>query len=91
MYYAIIKSGVVCGKTKKDIERDPRIHGRIDIDEMTSYGPDFVVKLTNDDINFVQDKRKLSQIMFQNFFKQDNSLKLFVILNLVFTVINLFM
>lgn len=93
MYYLITKQGVITGKTKKEVELNGKIKGKIDHDEMIALGPDYVVKLTDADIDFVQDKRKLSQIMFSNFFKKDNSGKVFGLLNmfltfLVFIMIN---
>ena len=36
-------------------------------------------------VDFIQDKRKLSQIMFSNFFKKDNSAKVLCFLNLFLT------
>ena len=93
MYYVIMKQGVISGRTKKEVEAHPKIKGKIDHDELTALGPDYVVKLTDADIDFVQDKRKLSQIMFSNFFKKDNSAKLLGFVNmfltfLVFIMIN---
>ena len=93
MYYLITKQGVITGRTKKEVELNGKIKGKIDHDEMIALGPDYVVKLTDADIDFVQDKRKLSQIMFSNFFKKDNSGKVFGLLNmfltfLVFIMIN---
>lgn len=93
MYYLITKQGVITGKTKKEVELNGKIKGKLDHDEMIALGPDYVVKLTDADIDFIQDKRKLSQIMFSNFFKKDNSGKVFGLLNmfltfLVFIMIN---
>ena len=93
MYYLITKQGVISGKTKKEVELNGKIKGKIDHDEMIALGPDYVAKLTDADIDFIQDKRKLSQIMFSNFFKKDNSGKVFGLLNmfltfLVFIMIN---
>ena len=75
MYYFITKQGVIAGRTKKECEMNAKIKGKIDYDEMVALGSDYVVKLTDADIDFVQDKRKLSQIMFSNFFNKIKSLK----------------
>ena len=88
-----MKQGVITGKTKKEVEMHPKIKGKLDYDELTAFGPDYVVKLTDADIDFVQDKKKLSQIMFSNFFKKDNSAKVLGFVNmfltfLVFIMIN---
>lgn len=80
-----MKQGVITGKTKKEVEMHPKVKGKIDYDELVAFGPDYVVKLTDADIDFVQDKKKLSQIMFSQFFKKDNSAKVFGFLNLFLT------
>ena len=93
MYYLITKQGVISAKSKKELELNGKIKGKIDFDEMTALGADFVVKMTDADIDFVQDKRKLSQIMFSSFFRKDNSAKVLSFVNmflifLVFFMIN---
>ena len=82
-----MKQGVITGKTKKEVEMHPKIKGKLDYDELISVGPDYVLKLTDADIDFIQDKKKLSQIMFSNFFKKDNSAKVFGFLNLFLTFV----
>ena len=93
MYYVITKQGVIACKSKKELELNNKIKGKIDYDEMIALGADFVVKMTDADIDFVQDKRKLSQIMFSSFFRKDNSAKVLSFVNmflifLVFFMIN---
>ena len=95
MYYAITKYGVAVGKSLGDIRANQFIRGtvakgKIDRDEFQVIGPDYVINLTDADLEFIQDKHKLSQIMFSNFFKQDNSAKVFSILNIVLTALVLF-
>lgn len=95
MYYAITKYGVATGKTLGDIRSNQFVRGtvskgKIDRDEFNVVGPDYVVNLTDSDLEFIQDKHKLSQIMFSNFFKTDNSAKVFMILNIFLTAIILF-
>lgn len=85
MYYLITKQGVIAGKTKKELELNGKIKGKIDHDEMIALGADYVVKMTDSDIDFVQDKRKLSQIMFSSFFRKDNSAKVLSIVNIFLT------
>lgn len=95
MFYVITKFGVVTGKTLNDIRTNQFIRGsvskgKIDRDEFQVIGPDYVINMTDADLDFVQDKHKISQIMFQNFFKQDNSVKVFLFLNIFLTFLNLF-
>ncbi|MDD3253693.1 MAG: hypothetical protein PHV18_14170 [Lachnospiraceae bacterium] len=59
----------------------------MDEDEFRSIGGDLIVTLTDVDLNFVQDKRKLSTIMFGNFFKKDLLPRNLMLANLVFSFI----
>ena len=95
MYYAITKFGVATGKTLGEIRTNQFIKGnvakgKIDRDEFQVVGPDYVINLTDSDLEFIQDKHKLSQIMFNNFFKTDNSAKVFTIINIILTALILF-
>lgn len=95
MYYAITKFGVATGKTLGEVRSNQFIRGNfakgaIDRDEFRVVGADYVINLTDTDLDFIQDKHKLSQIMFSNFFKQDNSAKVFSILNIILTALILF-
>lgn len=90
MYYLVMKQGVIVGKSKKEIEAHPKIKGKIDFDELKAFGPDYIINMSDADIDFIQDKRKLSMIMFQNFFRKDNSVKVFLFINIFLTFLNLF-
>lgn len=58
-------------------------------DEFKSIGGDLIANLTTDDLDFVQDKKKLSSIMFGNFFKKDPLPRNLMIINVVLTFIML--
>ena len=90
MFYVITKFGVATGKTLNEVRANQFVKGRIDRDEFKVIGPDYVVNMTDVDLDFVRDKQKISQIMFQNFFKHDNSVKVFLFLNIFLTFLNLF-
>lgn len=90
MYYAILKSGVIVAKKKSELQSNTKIRGLLDHDEFISVGPDYVINLTDSDIDFIQDKRKLSQIMFSGFFRKDNSVKVLVIVNIILTALIFF-
>lgn len=95
MYYAITKFGVATGKTIGEIRSNTFVRGNyakglLDREEFHVVGSDYVVNLTDSDLEFIQDKHKLSQIMFSNFFKTDNSAKVFAIINIFLTVLILF-
>jgi hypothetical protein len=82
MYYAITNYGVRTGKTLPELNK--KLNGKLEDSEFTFIGSDAVVKLNSTDIDFIQDKKRMSQIMFSNFFKKDNSVKMFAILTLIF-------
>ena len=88
MIYIITDSGVKVGRTEKEVNRKYNI--LVEPAELYPCGPDKVAKLTREDIDFVQDKRRMSAIMFGNFFKTDNSGKLLTIVNLIITCVLLF-
>ena len=89
MKYAITDSGVIVGKTILDLNK--KLGTKLENEEMYHVGPDSFVKLSAGDIEFLQDKRRMSQIMFAQFFKKDNSTKLIIIMNLVFTALIFFL
>ena len=78
LYYAITENGVKDGKTLKLLNK--KLGSQIEYAQMKSCGPDFIVKLTNDDIDFVQqDKKRIAQIPISNLYKSDNTIKYIVI------------
>jgi len=88
MIYLITDQGVISGNSIQSINKR---HGiLIQQDELKAIGPDFVVCLTNKDFEFLQDKSRLSQIMFGNFFKKDGMPTVLGIVTLILCFINLF-
>ena len=85
MYYAITETKVCTAKSLSLLNRS--MNGLMDEDEFKQIGGDRVVFLTSSDFNFVQDKRKLSTIMFGNFFKKDTLPRNLMILNIILTFI----
>lgn len=85
MYYVVTPSKIYKGKTLNELNKN--IGGKMDDDEFKSIGGDLIANLTSDDLDFVQDKKKLSSIMFGNFFKKDPLPRNLMIANLVFTFI----
>jgi hypothetical protein len=85
MYYAITETKVYTAKSLSLLNRS--MNGLMDEDEFKQIGGDRVVFLTSSDFNFVQDKRKLSTIMFGNFFKKDTLPRNLMILNIILTFI----
>ena len=88
MIYVITDHGVQCAKSINDFNR--RYHVLLEEAELTPLGPDRVVKVTNQDIDFIQDKFRMSNIMFGNFFRKDNSGKVLMIVNIILTCLVIF-
>lgn len=85
MFIIITPNKVYMDKTLKGLNH--KIGGTMDFDEFVSIGGDMVSNLAMSDIDFVQDKRKLSAIMFGNFFKKDTLPRTLSIINLIVTFI----
>lgn len=85
MYYAITETKVYTAKSLSLLNRS--MNGLMDEDEFKQIGGDRVAFLTPSDLDFVQDKRKLSTIMFGNFFKKDTLPRNLMILNIILTFI----
>lgn len=85
MYIVIEENRIVTANTLSMLNR--KMSSLLEEDEFTVIGGDRIVKLTNQDIDFVMDKRKLSTIMFGNFFKKDPLPRNLMIANLVFAFI----
>ncbi len=85
MYYAITETKVYSAKTLALLNRS--MNGLMDEDEFKQIGGDCIALLSPSDLDFVQDKRKLSTIMFGNFFKKDTLPRNLMILNIILTFI----
>ena len=88
MIYLITDSGVKSAKTFKEFNN--KCHVLLEESECASCGGDFVSYATNNDLDFLQDKARVSNIMFGNFFRKDNSAKVFGIVNIILTTLILF-
>ena len=85
MYIAITENHVYTGKSLTLLNRS--MGAQMDEDEFKQIGADSVAILTASDLDFVQDKRKLSSIMFGNFFKKDMLPRNLMIINIILTFI----
>lgn len=83
MVYVVTDQGVISGRSIKEI--NGKLQSKLEKEEFRSLGPDLVTHLTAQDIDFVQDKYRVSRIMFGNFFRKDNSVKLIALMNLIMT------
>lgn len=88
MIYQITDAGVRTGRNFKEFNN--KYHILLEESECVPCGPDLVVYCQAADLEFLQDKARVSNIMFGNFFKKDNSAKVFAIINIILTVLILF-
>ncbi len=85
MYIVITENRVYTGKNLSILNRS--MNAQLDEDEFKQIGSDSVAILDASDLAFVQDKRKLSSIMFGNFFKKDTLPRNLMIVNIIITFI----
>lgn len=88
MYYVIRDSGVYSAPKLSLLNQ--RYKMKMSEDEFKIVGKDFVCKLTNQDFDFVQDKQKMENLLFSGFFRKDNSVKLLLMMNLIFSFVQFF-
>lgn len=88
MIYQITDAGVRSARTFKEFNN--KYHVLLEPTECTPCGPDYVVSCTNQDLDFLMDKARVSNIMFGNFFRKDNSAKVFGVVNIILTALILF-
>lgn len=89
MVYVITDQGVISGRSIKEV--NTKLQAKMEKEEFISLGPDLVSRLTTKDIEFVQDKHRVSAIMFGNFFRKDNSVKVITLVTLVLVFLILVM
>lgn len=88
MIYVVTDSGVISGKNLQEVNKV--LKSQIDLDELKVVGSDRFINMTDKDVDFVQDKRKMSRIFFGNFFRSDTKpIKIMVIACLAMSIINL--
>lgn len=88
MIYQITDSGVRSARTLKEFNN--KYHVLLEECELTPCGSDLVCKVTQSDLDFLQDKARVSNIMFGNFFRKDNSGKVLTIVNIILTTLIIF-
>jgi len=71
MYCVITEDGVETARTLKGINN--RLKAKLDKVEFKRLGGDYIVTLTNRDLEFVQDKKRMSMIPIDKLYKTDNS------------------
>lgn len=80
-YYVLTEMGVKSAPSLKVLNKKYRM--KLEDAEMISCGADRVIKLTADDLEFVQDKRRLEQIPIGNLYKSDSMQKYMMLFMIV--------
>jgi hypothetical protein len=70
MFYAITENGVKQGIKMQQLNK--KMDSKIEKEEMKKVGADYVIHLTQSDIQFVQDKKTMSRIPIQRLYKKGN-------------------
>ena len=79
-YYAMTDEGVKSARTRNRLNK--QLDGLLDENELYTLGPDKIVKLTAKDLEFIQDKRRMSRIPISNLYKKSN-----MVTNIVYLII----
>lgn len=86
MYFAITDYGVKKAFTRQKLNK--KLKGLLENAEFEFFGRDAVTKLTNKDIEFIQDKKRMAQIPIQQLYKKDMTKALiFVVMLLQFILL----
>lgn len=88
MVFAITDFGVYNAESLDELNKSMNLE--LKKEDFYFVGPDQVVKLTSRDVDFVQDRKQLSSIMFHNFFRKDSKPVLFFAIQVALLVCNLF-
>lgn len=84
-YYVITDNKVITANSLRSINR--KLKTKFDEEEILSCGPDKVIKITNKDLEFLQDKRNIERIPIANLYKTDQMSKWLMIAILIMNFI----
>lgn len=86
MFYAITEQGVKKAYTRKQLNK--KLKGILETAEFKFLGRDAVTILNEKDLEFVQDKRRISQIPIQQLYKKDmTKVLIFIVMLLQFILL----
>ena len=89
MVYCITEMGVYEADTLEHLKK--KVGSDLKKEDFKFFGPDQVINLTARDVDFIQDRKQLSSIMFHNFFRKDPRPTIFFLLQMSIIAINLIM
>lgn len=87
MVYCITEMGVYEADTLEHLKK--KIDLELKKEDFRFVGPDQIINLSAKDIDFIQDRKQLSNIMFHNFFRKDARPTLFFLVQMCMLAINL--
>lgn len=86
MYYVITENEVVDGKDLNQINK--KLYAMLEETDFRSLGEDKIITLTTADLNFVQDKKRMSMIPMERLYKKDTTGKLMLYFILALQVLS---
>lgn len=87
MYYVVTDSGVITGNKLEIINKKNNL--KLTELDFKKLGPDNIVYCNKENIEFLQDAKKLNDIGLNSLFKKDNSTKLMLYIIIAISFINL--
>lgn len=88
MFYVIKDDGILSARDIKTLNKKSDM--QFTKEDFRSFGPDYLIQLNENDISFLQDAKKLSNIALNKLFKQDLVPKLLIYVVLTLQVLVLF-
>lgn len=81
MFYAVTDTGVETGLTLQKLNK--KLNSKLEKENMKKIGSDYVITLSNSDLQFIQDKKTMSKIPIQKLYKKGNEgLLIYIMLGL---------
>lgn len=70
MFYVITEDGIKCGITINDINKKTGV--TLKKEDFKRIGNDKLINLTDDDFDFIKDRKQLSRIIMSRLFKKES-------------------
>lgn len=84
-YIVLTKNEIFVERTLKKL--NSKVKGLIDNTELKRIGSHYVANMTDEDITFTQDKRRMANIPWQHLIKKDNTIMYYFIIMLIIELI----
>ena len=87
MYFVITENTIYRNNTLKGLNR--KMKSAMEQEEFVSVGKDFIIQLSNTDIQFVQDKKRLQSVAINKLFKKSNTDKIILVIILIISAVTM--